>query len=160
MLQSKPEHVPLPPGLQLMSDMNSEPADLHHYCKLVGKLIFLTTTRPDLSYVVSIISRYMFAPQQAHLEVVKHILRYLKKTCDYGILYQSQGKHPIRDYTDADWAACPKTRRSTGGYLFSLAGGSITWQSKRQMTYHAPPPNPNMWRSPHVHKKLCGWVVF
>jgi transposase InsO family protein len=74
MLQSKPEHVPLPPGLQLMSDMNSELADLHHYCKLVGKLIFLTTTRPDLSYAVSIVSRYMSAPQQAHLEVVKHIL--------------------------------------------------------------------------------------
>jgi hypothetical protein len=134
MLQSKPEHVPLPPGLQLMSDMNSEPADLHHYCKLVGKLIFLTTTRPDLSYAVSTVSRYMSAPQQAHLEVVKHILRYLKKTCDYGILYQSQGKHPIRGYTDVDWAACPETRRPTGGYLFSLAGGSITWQSKCQMT--------------------------
>jgi hypothetical protein len=67
MLQFKPEHIHLPPGLQFLSNMNSELADLHHYCKLVGKLIFLTTTRPDLSYVVSTVRKYMSAPQQAHL---------------------------------------------------------------------------------------------
>ena len=134
MLQAKPEYVPLPPGLRLLSDMDSPPTNLHLYCKLVGKLIFLTTTRPDLSYVVSTVSRYMATPQHAHLEAVKHILRYLRHTSDYGLLYQHQKSLPIRGYTVADWAACPETRRSTGGYLFSLAGGSITWQSKRQLT--------------------------
>ena len=134
MLNCKPEHVPLPPGLRLLTDMDSPPTDLHHYCKMVGKLIFLTTTRPDLSYAVSTVSRYMAAPQQAHLEVVKHILRYLRHTCDYGLLYQHQSPYPIQGYTDADWATCQETRRSTSGYLFSLAGGSITWQSKQQPT--------------------------
>jgi hypothetical protein len=129
-----PKHVPLPPGLQLTSDMNSEPTNLHQFCKIVGKLIFLTTTRLDLSYAVSSVSRFMSAPQHAHLEAVRHILRYLIKTSDYGILYNSTGKNPIKGYTDADWAACPETRRSTGGYMFSLAGGSIIWQSKRHVT--------------------------
>ena len=134
MLQAKPEHVPLPPGLRFLSDMDSPPTNLHHYCKLVGKLIFLTTTRPDLSYTVSTVSRYMAAPQHAHLEAVKHILRYLRHTSDYSLLYQHQKSQPIQGYTDADWATCQETRRSTGGYLFTLAGGSITWQSKRQLT--------------------------
>ena len=88
MLQSKPEHVPLPLGLRLLTDMDSPPTNLHHYCKLVGKLIFLTTTRPNLSYVVSTVSKYKAAPQHAHLEAVKHILRYLKHTSDYGLLYR------------------------------------------------------------------------
>ena len=113
--------------------MNSAPTDLHHYYKLVGKLIFLTTTCLDLSYVVSIVSWYMSAPQHAHLEVVKHILRFLKKTSYYSLLYQLQDKHPIQGYTDLDWAACPETRRSTSDYFFSLADDSITWQSKRQL---------------------------
>ena len=137
MHHSKPAHVPLPHGLRLLTDMNSPPTNLHHYCKLVGKLIFLTTTRPDLSYAVSIVSKYMATPQLAHLDAVKHILRYLQHTSDYGLLYKHQaptGLRSIHGYTDADWATCPETRRSTGGYLFSLAGASITWQSKRQQT--------------------------
>jgi hypothetical protein len=134
MLASTPEHVPLPPGLQLLSDMNSPPIDLYHYCKIVGKLIFLTTTRPDLSFAVSSINKYMSTPQHTHLEVVKHILRYINKTKDYRIIYKNQGKNSIQGFTDADWAACPETRHSTGGYLFALARGSITWQRKRQMS--------------------------
>ena len=134
MLQSQPEHVLLPPGIHLLSDMDSESTDVNQHCKLVGKLIFLTTTRPDLSYAVSTVSRYMAAPQQAHLDTAKHILWYLKKTSDYGLLYQNNSTNSIQGYMDADSAACPKTKCSTGGYFFFLAGGSITWQSKRQAT--------------------------
>jgi hypothetical protein len=99
----------------------------------VGKFIFLTTTRPDLAYGVNIVSRYISSLQQPHLEVVKHILRYLRKTADYGLFY-STGHHPIQGFTDADWASCPETRRSIGGYCFLIGGAFITWQSKRQMT--------------------------
>lgn len=70
MQNCKSEHVPLPPGLSLASDMRSSPTDPEEYCRIVGKLIFLTTTCPDLAYNVSSISRFMFQPQQSHLEVV------------------------------------------------------------------------------------------
>jgi hypothetical protein len=134
MQDCKHENVPLPPGLQLLSDMNSEPADIHNYCTIVGKLIFLTTTRPDIAYAVNSVSRYMSNPQAAHLNAVKHILCYLQKTLDYGLFYQCLQNNKVEGFTDADWASCPKTRRSTGGYLFTLFGAAITWQSKRQLT--------------------------
>jgi hypothetical protein len=124
----------MPPGLLLITDMDSPPTDPHHYSQIVGKLIFLTTTRPDIAYAVSSVSRYLSSPQQAHLNAVYHILRYLKKTADYGLLYSKQNRPLAQGYTDADWASCPETRRSTGGYLFTLLGAAITWQSKRQLT--------------------------
>ena len=160
MLHSKSEHIPLPPGLHLLSDMNSEPTNLNHYCKLVGKLIFLTTTRPDLSYAVSTVSRYMSAPQKAHLDAAKHILQYLRKTYDYGLLYQHQAKHPIQGYTDADWVAYPETKRSTGSYLFSLAGGPITWQSKQQAIVSRSSTESEYVALQCAPKRPCGWGVF
>jgi hypothetical protein len=93
---------------------------------MVGKLIFLTTTCPDLSYSISTVSRYMAVPQKPHLEAVKHILRYVHKIADYGLFYNSQASSQVQGFTDADWAACYDTRRSTGGYLFTMAGASIT----------------------------------
>jgi hypothetical protein len=76
----------------------------------------------------------MAQPQVAHLEAVKHILGYIRKTLDFGILYRQDCFHLPHGFSDADWAACPKTWRSTGGYVFILVGGATTWQSKRQMT--------------------------
>lgn len=114
--------------------MNSEPVDIHNYCSIVGKLIFLTTTKPDIAYAVSSVSRYMSNPQAAHLNVVKHILCYLQKTSDYGLFNQCSQNNKVEGFIDSDWASCPETRRSTGGYLFTLSGAAITWQSKRQLT--------------------------
>ena len=114
--------------------MESPRIDATSYCQLVGKLIFLTNTRPDLAFSVGLVSRYMTAPQQAHLDAIHHMLRYVKKTSSYGLFYARHITTPITGYTDADWAACGETRRSTGGYCFTLAGAAITWQSKRQPT--------------------------
>ena len=134
MTDCKPEHIPLPAGLVLLTDMDAPAVDTTGYCQLVGKLIFLTTTRPDLAFAVGLVSRFMSAPQTPHLAAVLHILRYVKKTTSFGLFYSSQDTSPIRGFTDADWAACSETRRSTGGYCFILSGAAITWQSKKQAT--------------------------
>jgi hypothetical protein len=63
-----------------------------------------------------------------------HILRYLRKNSDYGLFYQHLPKNMVEGFIDVDWASCPETRLSTGGYLFALSGIAITWQSKRQLT--------------------------
>jgi hypothetical protein len=76
----------------------------------------------------------MTQPQQAHLDAVYHILRYVKKTTTYGLFYSRHDTNYIQGFTDADWAACGETRKSTGGYCFTFAGAAITWQSKRQPT--------------------------
>lgn len=134
MTDCRPNNVPLPAGIHLLSNMDSPPVDSTNYCQIVGKLIFLTTTRPDLAYSVGLVSRFMSKPQAAHLDAVHHILRYIKKTPKYGLFYASNDTKPVQGFTDADWAACHETRRSTGGYCFKLAGAAITWQSKRQPT--------------------------
>ena len=76
----------------------------------------------------------MSQPQQAHLDATLHILKYIKATLDYGILYRYKKNEDSRGYTDADWGSCIDIRRSIGGYNFTLNGGEITWSSKRQKT--------------------------
>ena len=134
MQDCRPATTPLPEGQILVADMKSPTIDKTHYCKLVGKLIFLTVTRPDLAYAVSRLSSYMSLPHNAHLEAAKHVLRYIQGTIDLGILYNSNATPTISGYADADWGSCTETRRSMGAYIFTMAGGSITWQSKRQPT--------------------------
>jgi hypothetical protein len=125
---------PLPEGLVLVTNMASPYVDSTHYYKLVGKLIFLTITRPDLAYAVSCVSSYMANPQQTHLDAAKHILRYLRGNLDHDILYRAGSPLEAIGFTDADWGSCPETRRSMGAYIFTFTGGPITWQSKPQLT--------------------------
>jgi len=119
--------IPLPEGLKLSSDMGEPEVSSTYYCQIVGKLIYLTHTRPDLAYAVSVVSRYMSMPQQPHLRAAMHILRYVSKTLQFGILYPRHGDTTIRGYTDADWGSDIETRRSTGGYLFMMGNAPITW---------------------------------
>lgn len=134
MLHCKPAHIPLPDGFITQSDTGTPSVDLSEYCKIVGKLLFLTTTRPDLSYSVGIAARFMSKPEQQHLDAVTHILRYIKATLDYGISFQRSNTLTLEGYTDADYLGCLDTRRSTSGYVFKLAAGPISWASKCQPT--------------------------
>jgi hypothetical protein len=122
MLECKSAPSPLPEGHILVMDMKSPYIDSGLYCRLVGKLIFFTITRLDLSYAVSRISNYMANPQAAYLEAAKHILHYLKGTLDQGILYKANFKVEILGYTNADWGSYPETRHSMGAYLPLLHG--------------------------------------
>lgn len=104
------------------------------YRQLVGSLIYLTLTRPDISYPVGVMSRYMQNPKKSHLEAVRRILRYVKNTLDYGVLYKKGGDCKLTGYCDADYAGDHDTRRSTTSYVFMLGSGAISWCSKRQPT--------------------------
>lgn len=134
MQHCKPAAVPLPDGLILTSDTSTAEVDATHYCRIIGKLIYLTNTRPDLAYSVGILSRFMSRPQQKHLEASHHVLRYIKATTDYGLFFPKSDSLTLIGYTDSDHAACKETRRSIGAYLFQFAGSTITWSSKRQST--------------------------
>lgn len=126
--------IPLPEGLDVSGATSSPEVEITHYCQLVGKLIYLTNTRPDLAYAVGILSRFMSAPQQNHLDAARHVLRYIKSTSDFGLFYPRSTTLSLTGYTDFDHAACKDTRRSIGAYLFQFAGGTVTWSSKRQST--------------------------
>ena len=103
------------------------------YAECVGALLYLqATTRPDISYIVNVLSKHMSKPTERHWTAAKHLLRYLKGTADYGITYQGGSKHFLIGYVDADYAADKDTRKSRTGYVYTAAGGAITWSSKQQ----------------------------
>ena len=104
------------------------------YRSLAGVLQYLTFTRPDFSYVVHHICLYMHDPREPHLAALKRILRYVRGTLEFGLqLYASSGSSLVA-YSDADWAGCPATRRSTSGYCVFLGNNLLSWSSKRHHT--------------------------
>ncbi|XP_057503724.1 uncharacterized mitochondrial protein AtMg00810-like [Actinidia eriantha] len=102
------------------------------YRQLVGSLIYLTVTRPDISHAVHIVSQFMSAPRSTHYAAVLRILRYVKGTIFHGLHYSSHSSLTLRAYSDADWAGDPTDRRSTTGYCFFLGDSLISWRSKKQ----------------------------
>ena len=101
------------------------------YCKIVGSLIYLTITRPDLSYTVGLESQFMQAPKKPHLDAVRRTLRYVRATLDHALFYAAGVPVELYGYTDADWAGSVTDRRSTSGFMFSLGSAAITWSSKK-----------------------------
>ena len=131
MLESKPVAPPIEPNLRITAN-SGEPVDRGRYQRLVGRLIYLSHTRPDIAYAVSLVSRYMHDPRSGHLDAVNRILRYLKGCPGKGILLSNHGHLEVEGYTDADWAGCLDDRISTSGYWIFLGGNLVSWRSKKQ----------------------------
>ncbi|GJW35208.1 ribonuclease H-like domain-containing protein, partial [Tanacetum coccineum] len=104
------------------------------YRSLAGALQYLTFTRPDISYAVQQICLYMHDPRDPHFTALKRILRYVRGTIDHGLQLYVSSTSQLTAYTDADWAGCPVTRRSTSGYCVFLGDNLLSWSAKRQVT--------------------------
>ncbi|XP_058106925.1 secreted RxLR effector protein 161-like [Magnolia sinica] len=124
---------PIVPGVRLMKDEEGVKANATMYKQLVGSLMYLTAIRPDLMYVVSLISRFMASPTELHLQAAKRVLRYLKGTVDLGIFYQKEGNGELMAYTDSDYAGDINNKKSTLGYVFLLSEGAVSWSSKNSL---------------------------
>jgi hypothetical protein len=109
-------------------------ADPTAYHSLVGALQYLTFTRPDIAYAVQQVCLHMHDPREVHLVAAKRILRYLQGTLDHGLVIPKSASTQLIVYTDADWAGCPDTCRSTSGYAVFFGGSLVLWSSKRQHT--------------------------
>jgi len=96
---------------------DSEASSFRH---IIGRLLYLTNTRPDIMFVVHHLSQFVSSPTNDHRRVALRILRYLKNNPRHGIFISSKGHCQIRAYSDMDWAACPKTRKFIIGFWFTL----------------------------------------
>ena len=134
MLGAKPAVFPMEQNHWLTTKSGSPIADPARYRRLVGHLLYLTITRPDLTYSVHILSQFMHDPRQGHWEAAMRLLRYLKSCPGHGILLPVNNSLQLQAYCDSDWASCPMTRRSVTGYLLKLGPASVSWKTKKQAT--------------------------
>lgn len=124
---------PIVPGTRLSKNEGGVRVDETLFKQVVGSLMYLTVTRPDLMYSVSLISRFMSSPTMSHWLTAKRILRYLKGTTDFGILYKKgESRLSLMAFTDSDYAGDLDDRRSTSGFVFMMGSGAVSWSSKKQ----------------------------
>ncbi|PRQ60568.1 putative RNA-directed DNA polymerase [Rosa chinensis] len=132
LLACQPADTPMEQNHKLAEYPDQVPTNKERYQRLVGKLIYLSHTRPDIAYAVSVVSQFMHAPSEDHMHAVHRILRYLKTNPGKGIMFSKNNHTDIAGYTDADWAGSITDRRSTSGYFTFVGGNLVTWRSKKQ----------------------------
>ena len=134
LLGAKPSDTPIKENHKLALAIGTHLDDAGRYRCLVGGLIYLTITRPDLFYAIHILSQFIQAPRKEHLEAACKVLRYIKGSLDYRILLHANVNLQLTAFCDSDWGVCPLTRRSLIGYLVTLGGSPISWKTKKQAT--------------------------
>ncbi|KAK9924142.1 hypothetical protein M0R45_032529 [Rubus argutus] len=132
MLDCKPIETPIEMNHRLGIYPDQVLTDKGRYQRLVGRLIYLSHTRPDIAYAVSVVSQFMHCPSEEHMDAVFRILRYLKMAPGRGLLFGKNDELEVIGYTDADWAGDKTDRRSTSGYFTFVGGNLVTWRSKKQ----------------------------
>ncbi|GKV03282.1 hypothetical protein SLEP1_g15614 [Rubroshorea leprosula] len=124
--------TPIDAGMKLVRNLEAKKVNSTLYKQMVGSLMYLTATRPDIMHVVSLISRYMESPKEMHLLVAKRILRYLKGTAKYGLFYKNGEKSDMFGFADSDFARDLDDRKSTSGYVFMMGTKTVSWSSRKQ----------------------------
>ncbi|XP_065623620.1 uncharacterized mitochondrial protein AtMg00810-like [Quercus suber] len=129
---NKHTSTPMSSSAELSIDTADVDVDPTLYRSMIGSLLYLTTSRPDIAFSVGVCARFQAAPKESHLTAVKRIIRYVNGTFDYGIWYTKDSNECLAGYSDADWAGCINDRKSTSGGCFYLGNNLVSWMSKKQ----------------------------
>ena len=128
----KPVSTPMIIGCKLIKDDESKEVDQRLYRSMIGSLLYVTASRPDVMQAIGQVARFQATPKETHVLAVKRIFRYLKGTIDFGIWYPKGNDLTLVSYTDADWAGNIDDRKSTSGEAFYLGDCLVSWLSKKQ----------------------------
>jgi len=101
------------------------------YQKLVGRLLYLTVTRQDISLAIQNLSQFKHSPKQSHMEAATRVVKYIKQSPGMGILMSSTASSKLQAYCDVDWGSCLTTRKSVSGYAVKIGDSLISWKSKK-----------------------------
>ncbi|XP_020960750.1 uncharacterized protein LOC107647542 [Arachis ipaensis] len=131
-VDAKPSSLPMETNLR-MSAFDGDPLhDPSTYRRIIRRLMYLTISRPDITYAVSTLSQFLSKPTTTHLTALHHLLRYLKGSVGQGLLFSAKSELQLMAYANADWAGCPDTRRSVTGYCVFIGDSLISWRSKKK----------------------------
>jgi hypothetical protein len=137
LIDIRPTKAPLDVLKKLQTNPNHTASDSfrHEYMSKIGSLNYLASkTRPDISYAISLLSRFSKNPTQEHMDGVTHVFSYIAGTPDFGLKLNADNDLQLRGYVDADWGMCKDTYRSQTGYIYTLGGSPISWASQRQQS--------------------------
>ncbi|KAF5471374.1 hypothetical protein F2P56_008183 [Juglans regia] len=122
-------------NLILNAESGDELEDPSQFRRLIGRLIYLTITRPDIGFSVQRLSQFMHRPRVPHMAAANRVVQYVKATIGLGLFFSSASiDFQLKVYTDSDWAACPDTRKSVTSYTVFLGSNLVSWKSKKQQT--------------------------
>jgi hypothetical protein len=127
-----PMRTPMATGLKLHKDLSGVSVECKLYRGMIGSLLYLTASRPDIMFATCICARYQSDPKESHMSAVKRILRYLKKSPSLGLWYPLNSGFDLLAYTDSDYGGCQVDRKSTSGSCQFLGGKLVSWSSKKQ----------------------------
>eukprot|EP00253_Pinus_taeda_P020507 PITA_20507 len=130
----RPMSTPMITNWKKLHASDSELVDPTLYRQLIGSLMYLVNTGPDICFAVNTMSQFMCEPRKVHWVAAKHILRYLQGTVDYGQDYRQGDGVRLVGYTDSDWAGCACNRKSTSGCCFGLGSAVVSWFSRKQQS--------------------------
>ncbi|KAG7598819.1 F-box associated interaction domain [Arabidopsis suecica] len=134
LLGAKPASHPIEQNHKLATTTSAAFPDPSRYRRLVGRLIYLAHTRPELSYAIHLLSQFMNAPKTEHWDAVLRVIRYLKGNPGQGIFLRAGGDLKITAWCDSDYATCPDTSRSLTAWFIQLGGSPLSWKTQKQDT--------------------------
>ena len=132
MTDCAPVSTPIDPNVKLGKGEDSPLTNSHRYQQLVGKLLYLTHTRPDIAFAVNLLSQFMHSPREIHQQAAQRVLAYLKGCPGKGLLFPRSTDRTVKVFTDADFAGSIVDHRSTTGYCTFVFGSMVSWKSSKQ----------------------------
>ena len=119
-------------NVKLKNYPSGESVDVTLYRSMIGCLLYLIASRPDIAFSVGVCSRFQYNPKVLHLNAAKRIIKYVGGTCDYGLFYSKQSNLCLTGFSDSDWAGNANDRKSTTGGCFYIGAILVAWMSKKQ----------------------------